>query len=224
MGEGPDSRTQVQLRRLRTPAHSRNSIVTELCLDAHRGLGFASIGPCHQIYKDYNIMNSKYLIISGAFLLAVTGLRADFNPNTVVANALADPKNAPAIVALAVAQNPKSLDAIVAAVVAALPGQAAGIVQALLNIDPGQATQIVEDAIKADPKAAAQITMAAVTALPAQSAAIIAAATSVAPADLQSAVASPSGDGLGGNSTGTTPAASGFPSQPVQPDLVSPSS
>jgi hypothetical protein len=179
----------------------------------------------------HKTMNIRIFTIAASFLLVATGLRAEFSIDSLVANAAADPGNAPAIVANAAVKNPKFLTRIVSATVAAFPRQAVDIVRALLKVDPDYAKEIVRAAIRSQPKLAVKITDAAVQALPDMSAALVKTAIDAAPDDIKDDIAASVQDNAGGEPSGGRAAGNGgttasgsFPSQPINPDLVSPSS
>jgi hypothetical protein len=206
----------------------RNSIVTELYLDGGSGVGLGSFRvTTHNTYAF--IMKIK-LLVGAALLAGISTINAaEFNAQAFAINVRSDPKNAPAIVAMAVVDNPKAVSRIVTAGVKALPKQAVSIVKAALRVDPKQAVSIVKAAILAEPRLAVEITNAATATLPGQSAEITKAAEAVAPEDLKESIAGSGSDGgtdnLGESKvSGGSPPAPSFPSQPVQPDLVSPSS
>jgi hypothetical protein len=185
---------------------------------------FISKQSSQRIAKRYNIMNPKLLTIVCMFFLAATGLRAQANLNSIVYNLKSDPKNAPAIAAMAVVENPKLTARIVTAALTALPKQSVEIVRALLKVDPKEVTLIIRAAILAQPSLAVQFTSMAVAMYPDQSAAIIKAATSVAPAEVRDAIAAPSDNNLGnGQVSGGNASTPSFPTQPIQP-LTSPAS
>jgi hypothetical protein len=212
----------------------RNAIVTEIDLDELHLLGLVPMRLFPVLFENFrirNIMNIKSLMTVAAFVLATAGLRAQFSVDSVVANAAGDPANAPAIVANAAVKHPKFLIRIVSATVAALPKQAADIVRALIKVDPDQADDIVRAAIHAQPRLAVRITDAALQVLPENlDAEIIRVAVSAAPDDLKDEVAESTGDnggdtgGRGGGGNGGSTGQAAFPSQPINPDLVSPSS
>src|SRR5271165_801862 len=98
-----------------------------------------------------NYMNTKILTLIAAFLIAASGLRAEFSVDALVVNAVGDPSNAAVIIANAAVRNPKFLSRIVSATVAAMPKQAVDIVRALLKVNPDRAREIVRAAIRAQP-------------------------------------------------------------------------
>jgi len=175
-------------------------------------------------------MKTKFL--AGLALLAVGAtLRADdFSAQSLATNVRSDPRNAPAIVAMAAVENPRAITRVITAGVRALPRQTLAIEKAVLQVAPKQAPAIVRAAILAQPARAVEITATATKLFPDQAAAITKAALAVAPADAKEAIAgtasdSSSDDNLGeSKASGGPPPAPSFPSQPVQPDLVSPSS
>jgi hypothetical protein len=176
-------------------------------------------------------MNTRIFITIAALFLTTAGLKAQFSVDSVVANAAGDPENAGAIVANAVVKHPKLLARIVTACVSALPKQAADIVRALLKVDPDHANDILRAAIHAQPRLAVKITDAALQTLPENmDADIIKTAVNAAPDDLKDEVAESTGDNEGdngghaGGGNGGTSGPASFPSQPINPDLVSPSS
>jgi len=175
-------------------------------------------------------MNTKYLKIAAAFAFSAVGLHAEFSTSSVVINARSDPKNAPAIVAMAVVENPKFTLAIVRAAVSAIPSRATDIVRSILKVDPKDAPEIVRQAILAQPSLAVQITTAAVTLLPDQANAILKTAEKTAPADVRGTIADLAGDKSdgspisSGNVSSGAPTSPSFPSQPVDAGLISPAS
>jgi hypothetical protein len=175
-------------------------------------------------------MKTKYSFGLAVFLGFAAIGSAQVDLQALVINIRSDPKNSPAIVAMAVVENPRSVSRIVATSVKALPRHTVNIVKAALRVAPKQATSIVRAAILAEPSLAVEITNAATAAVPDQSAAILKVAVAAAPADLKDQIggtpeSASSDDNLGESkgSSGPPPSVS-FPSQPVQPDLVSPSS
>jgi hypothetical protein len=182
----------------------------------------------HDAYFFAITMKTKFLM--GAALLSVISVlnAAEFNAESLTINMRSDPKNAPAIVALAVAENPKAAARIVSTAVKALPKETVSIVKAVLRVDPKQAAAIVRAAILAEPRLAAEITNAATRLLPDEAAEITKAAEAAAPDDLKDSIAgSDNGgsDNLGDSkASGGAPPSPSFPSQPVSPDVVSPSS
>lgn len=174
-----------------------------------------------------HIMKTKFLL-SAVFLSAVAGLNAaDFNAQSLAINVRSDPKNAPAIVALAAVENPRAISRIVTAGIKALPKQTLAIVKAVLRVSPKQAPAIVKAAILAQPRLAVEIANEATTLVPDEASEITKAAEAVAPEDLRDSIAGSEGgtDNLGeSRASGGAPPTPGFPTQPVQPDLVSPSS
>lgn len=175
-------------------------------------------------------MKAKAYLVLLNFLLLAAGLRAaapaEFKVETVVAAALRDVKNAPAIIALAAGDNPKFLAQITAAALTALPDQSVEIVQTLLEVAPKQYAEIVQAAIHAQPKLSVEITSMALAALPDQSAGIMKAALAAAPPEQRgaiNAVAKEKGAETSNPGAGQAPAPT-FPSQPINPNLVSPSS
>jgi len=176
-------------------------------------------------------MKNNSLLILGLLVAASAARAADFDAPTLITNVRSDPRNAPAIVAMAAVENPHAVTRVVTAGVKALPRQTLAIEKAVLQVDPKQAPAIVKAAIVAEPSMAVAITSTATKLLPDQAAAITKAALSVAPADAKEAIAGTNGEGSGSDdnlgeskASGGAPAAPSFPSQPVQPDLVSPSS
>jgi hypothetical protein len=174
-------------------------------------------------------MNNKHLMLAAAFALSAAGLRAEFSTSSVVINARSDPKNAPAIVAMAAIENPKFTLAIVRASVSAIPSRAVDIVRSVLRVDPKDAPEIVRQAILAQPSLAVQITTAALNTEPDQKDAIVRSAEKAAPADVRDSIADLSSEGAGsnlGNGTvsGGAPTSPSFPSQPVNAGLISPAS
>jgi hypothetical protein len=173
-------------------------------------------------------MNTKILFVAGAFVLAGSSLRAEFSVNSVVINAKSDPRNAPAIVAMASIENPKYTLSLVRAATRAMGNHAVAIVLAVLKVDPKDAPEIVRQAILGQPTLALQIANAAVAAVPDQRAAILRSASDAAPADARTSIealeeTTPSS--LPNSTlTGGSPAAPSFPSQPVDAGLISPSS
>jgi len=174
----------------------------------------------------------KIKFLTGLALFAVgSTLRADdFSAQSLATNVRSDPRNAPAIVAMAAVENPHSIARVITAGVRALPRQTLAIEKAVLQVEPRQAPTIVRAAILAQPTKAVEITATATKLFPDQAAAIKKAALAVAPSDAKDTIAGTAGDSgsddnLGeSKASGGPPAAPAFPSQPVQPDLVSPSS
>lgn len=174
------------------------------------------------------IMKTKYLLGAALFLAFKALNAAEFNAQSLAINERSDPRNAPAIVAMAAVENPKAISRIVAAGVKALPKQTLSIVRAVLRVEPKQAAAVVRAAILAEPRLATEIANEATTLLPDQASAITKAAVAAAPEDLKDSIGGSTDGGsenLGEvNASGGTPPAPSFPSQPVQPDVVSPSS
>jgi hypothetical protein len=175
-------------------------------------------------------MKTRFLM-GAALLSGITALNAaEFNAQSFAINLRSDPRNAPAIVAMAALDNPKAVSRIVGVAVKTLPKETLGIVRAALRAEPGQATAIVRAAILAAPRLAVEITNEATTLLPDQTAAITKAAEAAAPDDLKDAIAGSAGSESGGDNLGDSKVSGGappspsFPSQPVSPDVVSPSS
>jgi hypothetical protein len=174
-------------------------------------------------------MNSKHLFLAALLVAGTSGLRAEFSVNSVVINARSDPKNAPAIVAMASIENPKYTLRLVRAATTSLPSRAVEITRSVLKVDPKDAPEIVRQAILGQPRLALQITTAAVALLPDQRGAIVSSAAEVAPVDSKSSItdldeAGTSGTSSSSNLSGGTPVAPAFPSQPVDAGLISPSS
>jgi hypothetical protein len=182
------------------------------------GLRFQPVG-----VRENKLLTMKLRAFIITFFLATVALRAEVKVDSMLANAKSDPKNAPAIVALAAVDNPKFLLPIVSASVEALPNQAVEIVRALLKIAPKQALEIVRAAINAQPQLAGRISSMAAAMFPDQAEQIVKAADDAAAGVPETAEASPTSSNLGG-SAGAFPSAPAFPAQPIRPDLVSPSS
>ncbi len=183
----------------------------------------------HDAQKYAIIMKTKHLLGTALFLAFNALYAADFNAQSLAINERSDPRNAPAIVAMAAVENPRAISRIVTAGVKALPKQTLSIVKAVLRVAPKQAAAVVKAAILAEPRLATEIASEATTLLPDQASAITKAAVAAAPEDLKDSIEGGSTDGgsenLGeANASGGTPPAPSFPNQPVQPDVVSPSS
>jgi hypothetical protein len=174
-------------------------------------------------------MKYKHLFIMAASVFCTSALRAEFNTSSIVINAKSDPRNAPAIIAMAAIENPKYTLSIVRAAAKAMPNLTVYIVKAVLKVDPKDAPEIVRQAILAQPSLAVEITTAAVALLPDQAQAITTVAAEASPASLRDAVSALSGTDSGpslgnGNVSGGAPVSPSFPSQPVDAGLISPAS
>jgi len=169
----------------------------------------------------------------------------------VIALAMKEPKHAPLVIEYAAEDNPSLLFPLIEAAVKAFPDQAVAIVAALMKaVEKGPADrlseaersqrrkrqrEILSAAILAAPKLAVPLTEMALGRFSAQSAELLETALAAAPAELRAEIAAvarkiseadaarpvsvPAGDRK-------APPASrgGFPTQPVRPDLISPSS
>jgi hypothetical protein len=168
-------------------------------------------------------MKTKLSLLLSIAALAALPLPAQTKVETVLAEAITTPKNAVALIGWAALEAPESAPQLAAAAFAALPEQSIDIVRALLKAAPAQATGIVRAAITAQPDKAFDIASAAITTLPAQSAEILKTAVESAPESTRAKVATltPVQEA---NASRTTRATTPFPTQPIRPDIVSPSS
>lgn len=176
-------------------------------------------------------MKKTTLILIGSFSMLVSALAEPAaKVEVTIANALGSPKNAPAIIGLAVIDNPKSLLELVSAGVTAFPEQTVEIVRVVLKFAPKRALEIVRAAIIAQPKLAPEIVAMAALTFPDLIEKFNDIAYELSPDEMKARgktvsfapVEQPLKSRGASSTSGNTPPS--FPAQPIRPDLVSPSS
>ena len=169
----------------------------------------------------------------------------------VMALAMKEPKQAPLVIEYAAEDNPSLLLPLVDAAVKAFPDQAVAIVAALMKaVEKGPADRLTDAerlkrrkrqreilgaAILAAPKLAVPLTEMALARFSRQASELLETALAAAPAELRTEVAAVAKKiseaeaaravpASAGDRKGPPTTRGGFPTQPVRPDLVSPSS
>lgn len=192
------------------------------CLVGAGGVGLLPL--CFSSEQRLHItMKTNLSILLSIVALAAAPLHAQTKTDAVVAEAIASPKNAAALIGWAAVENPESAPQLAAAAVTALPEQSVDIVRALLKAAPSQAAAIVRAAIVVRPDKAVDIASVAVVTLPAQASEITKAAAEAAPASVRTQIAALKAPEEA-RASRTAPSTTPFPTQPIRPDIVSPSS
>ena len=167
-------------------------------------------------------MNIRRLSALTLYILAIVGARAELNVESVVREAASDPKRAPGIVAVAVAENPQSLLPMVSAAVAGLPEQAVEIVRAILLSAPEQYASILRAAIAAQPALALDFATMAAELLPESVDDIVKVALEAAPEGARREIAAlTKRSQIMQRRSGSSARPTSFPLQPILADLKS---